>query len=551
MPAKIDAKDYIDELLFNIQRRDSIKAKVLLRHINDVEAGARRRLVFELSRCDDSYSLPLLASLVVENQEISKDMPVVRQVLLTKFVANPSALPPYLRTGFPHARVFFAGIAAETHCEEAVPALLEALDGEGSEAEVEEAFINALGEMCVPEAANLIAERLRNPSSPLAKAAARALGRIASPTAMQRLSECVGHDAELDAIALDVFAEVQDETSLRKLNEAMLSHSAAIRNSAKSKLVKVGFKVVPMLIENLSREDDPDLLIHSLNVLALIPDRSAIPPIRKLINSEPKDPNVRFAAYETLGTLPLEKGAYVLAAGLADPVENVCVAAAKAIDRNYGEALSIGIRNLIGAGGETFKRIVMAVVDAEADNIFMDLVDDDAFRKLAMVYLRNKAHRDVAGHFRKLFERVERKDLLVAVGAETKPEPLKPGRGCVVVDDSKMILSVYRATLHGLGWNVELFEEPKKALERLKTGSAPDILITDLNMPEMTGIELAAAVRAALPNAAFPILMVTTQHEPQDSEAAMKAGVDLVTHKPFTAESLGSAMDSVLATRKA
>jgi len=273
-----------------------------------------------------------------------------------------------------------------------------------------------------------------------------------------------------------------------------------------------------------------------------------VSPVRKLLNSEPKDANVRFAAYETLGMLPLDKGAYVLAAGLADPVDNVCIAAAKAIDRNYGDVLSVGIRNLLQGSGEGFQRIVAAVVDAEADNVFLDLAEDEIFRRFAIAYIKNKAHHEVQEHFRKLFMSKGMRELLAAVGASAPAQPQPaPGRNCIVADDSRMILSVYRTTLHCMGWSVELFEQPAKALERLKSGPRPNLLITDLNMPDMTGIELAAAVRAFIPSAELPILMVTTQHEPQDSDAATKAGVDLVTHKPFTAESLGKAINSILA----
>ena len=234
-------------------------------------------------------------------------------------------------------------------------------------------------------------------------------------------------------------------------------------------------------------------------------------------------------------------------------MDNVCIAAARAIDRNYSDVLAVGIRNLLHGSGEGFRRIITAVIDAEADSIFLDLAEEESFRKFAIVYLKNKAHHDVAEHFRKLFERNACKDLLEALGAiskHAKDVPASNGKNCVVVDDSKMILSVYRTTLHSMGWNVELFELPAAAVERLKTGTCPDLLITDLNMPVMTGIELAAAVRIVHPSGKLPILMVTTQHESQDSDAATKAGVDMVTHKPFTAESLGKAIDSVMATRK-
>jgi hypothetical protein len=56
---------------------------------------------------------------------------------------------------------------------------------------------------------------------------------------------------------------------------------------------------VPLLLENLRYPDDPDLLIHSLNVLGAIEDGSAATPIRKLLHNEPHDANVRFAALMT------------------------------------------------------------------------------------------------------------------------------------------------------------------------------------------------------------------------------------------------------------
>lgn len=58
-----------------------------------------------------------------------------------------------------------------------------------------------------------------------------------------------------------------------------------------------------MLAENLC-SGDPDVQIHSLNVLGDIGDPAAIAPIRKLLHSHPENPNVRFAAYEALGLYP-------------------------------------------------------------------------------------------------------------------------------------------------------------------------------------------------------------------------------------------------------
>ena len=71
---------------------------------------------------------------------------------------------------------------------------------------------------------------------------------------------------------------------------------------------------------------------------------------------------------------------------------------------------------------------------------------------------------------------------------------------------------------------------------------APDFIFTDLNMPHINGIELIREIRRQFDKTAMPIVMVTTQNETQDNEAAFEAGVNAILHKPFTAEDLGKAL---------
>ena len=72
------------------------------------------------------------------------------------------------------------------------------------------------------------------------------------------------------------------------------------------------------------------------------------------------------------------------------------------------------------------------------------------------------------------------------------------------------------------------------------------MVLTDLNMPEFTGVQLTERIRERYPAKLLPVIMVTTQNESQDNEAAKRAGVNAILNKPFTAESLGAAMDKVL-----
>jgi CheY-like chemotaxis protein len=286
--------------------------------------------------------------------------------------------------------------------------------------------------------------------------------------------------------------------------------------------------------------DNPDLVIHSLNVLGDIGDSAAIPAIRKLIHHQPEDPNVRFAAYETLGRLPMDKGVYTLATGLNDFVDNVRNAAAKAIDRHYNAALAGGIRNLTRSEDPEAIKIITTIIDSQCDAIFLDLLGEDYFQKPAMDYLTNNAHPDVRFYFARILEKAGFNDL----SKQIRPEKAAKEKGALkvfAVDDSKMILSIFRTVLHNLGCKSHLFEFPTMALERIQK-EKPDVILTDLNMPDITGIDFTKGVRQWYSDAELPIIMVTTQNEDQDNEAAYAAGINHIIHKPFTEAQIGKAL---------
>jgi len=371
-------------------------------------------------------------------------------------------------------------------------------------------------------------------------AAIQALGDIGTPTAMHRLSERMGTDNELDFFILQVFSEVQDMVSLTKLKDTLGSHYAHMRSFAKASLVAIGEKAVPLLMQNLSM-NDPDLQILTVTALGEIGDASAISPIRKLLASGPKNPNVRFAAYEALALLPLQTGAHVLAGGLTDPVEHVRVASARAIDRNYNDVLSAGIKNMVSYKDEDATKIVETIIIAQADKIFMDLASESYFEELATDYLSG-AHKDIVNHYHNILKTRGLSDFADKI--IPKEDRKKKLKACAV-DDSKMILNIYKNTLHSLGFEPVLFEFPKSAIEWLDS-EKPDVLLTDLNMPEITGIQLTETTRSVYSSKELPIIMVTTQNETQDNEAAYQAGVDKIIYKPFDAETLKTAISEFI-----
>lgn len=115
----------------------------------------------------------------------------------------------------------------------------------------------------------------------------------------------------------------------------------------------------------------------------------------------------------------------------------------------------------------------------------------------------------------------------------------------LVVDDFVTMRNITRTFLSELGFTrIEEADDGLTALPLLEAQSF-DFLITDWNMPGMTGLELTKAVRANAELAQLPILMVTSEARRDQILAAAAAGVNGYIVKPFTQETLRDHIDQV------
>ena len=115
-----------------------------------------------------------------------------------------------------------------------------------------------------------------------------------------------------------------------------------------------------------------------------------------------------------------------------------------------------------------------------------------------------------------------------------------------LVDDSATILLSISNILTKAGFEIEKAANAEEALRKFQSGVKVDLLITDLNMPGMNGIELIKEVRK-LPNYRFmPILFLTTESQQTKRAEAKAAGASGWLVKPATAESLLNTINLVL-----
>ncbi len=116
----------------------------------------------------------------------------------------------------------------------------------------------------------------------------------------------------------------------------------------------------------------------------------------------------------------------------------------------------------------------------------------------------------------------------------------------MVVDDFSTMRRIVKNILKQLGYtNIEEAEDGADALSKIK--SEPfDFIISDWNMPNMTGLDLLKNVRADDGLKHIPFMLVTAEAKKENIVDAAKAGVNNYIVKPFTAEALREKMDKCL-----
>ncbi len=118
----------------------------------------------------------------------------------------------------------------------------------------------------------------------------------------------------------------------------------------------------------------------------------------------------------------------------------------------------------------------------------------------------------------------------------------------LVVDDSQTMRRIVNNALKAIGYDdIVEAEDGKDAITKLYVEKF-DFVITDWNMPNMSGLEFTKAVRGDEQFINLPILMVTTRGMKEDVMEALQARVNNYVVKPFTPQVLKEKIDQILKT---
>lgn len=102
---------------------------------------------------------------------------------------------------------------------------------------------------------------------------------------------------------------------------------------------------------------------------------------------------------------------------------------------------------------------------------------------------------------------------------------MSKGRTVLIVDDDKFLLDMYRKKFESDGATVDVAVGPNEALAKLTNGAKPDILLLDIIMPGMDGIELLETIRREKLAPNSTVIMLTNESDPEKINKAKSLGI--------------------------
>lgn len=405
------------------------------------------------------------------------------------------------------------------------------------------------------------------------------LGQLRPEGCIDLFRKCIDHeDSLISSLSIELLGDLQDANSLDRLfgiislaesderyEECDLPTASSIKALGKFK----GQDVIPFLITKIHHRNpyarrlihqdltaygpeavkplaalfsgnDIDEKIFAANILGLIGTREAGDELVKALDKKQADHvNVRFAIYEALGRTSGMTGLVCLTDALSETDQMVLMAVISSLDQQLNQWIIDKIAEAVGKRDDHGRILVKAIVLSRASGIFEGLYLKD--KETAALLIDEVVHSGDPEIVSLYAERLKAMGSEQAVADLGKLENLTAkgsGKHILAVDDSKAMLNLYRSIAASMGLSISTAGNGKEALDMLSGREEYCLVITDMNMPVMDGIELIRQIRQDLLHGEVPIIMITTESERSQESLAQKAGATGFLRKPFGPEKL-------------
>ncbi|MDH4320787.1 MAG: response regulator [Desulfobulbaceae bacterium] len=342
------------------------------------------------------------------------------------------------------------------------------------------------------------------------------------------------------ALAVENLAHLADEQVITFLVGHIHHVNPSFRRVVINALVGIGADALDAL-EKCLEKGDKDERIMAANIIGMMGEKEGADVLIDLLDEgEDLDGNLRFAVYEALGRINSLKCVVGLADGLAETDAMVLMSVIIGMDNLCNPGIVKAVSAALAKGDEQSRLIAKTVANAHAAKLFGALYEGGVHGDALIKAVAEAGDQEAIALFQGELERIGG-DKAVA-----DSKKLTEGGGSIATisgkilaaDDSKAIIFFYKGVATEMGIEMVTVPDGKDAFEYLQENTDIDLLITDMNMPVMDGVELTKKVREMSQWRELPIIMATTESEKAQSDLARAAGVNDFLSKPFTGEQL-------------
>lgn len=511
-------------------------------------------LLDQIREARDTSAIPALFDLYAEPLGDQAVDEMVYHCLFDLLTGQHERIGAGLSHASPAVQLLCVRRATEEKAE-ALKAPLVAMLGKTGDIELVGEIIRALAQYKDVGLIETLLPFLRHEDYTVVAWALRALTGTGSPKVRDLLVELIDNCAEVKgtaagcdlrtALAVEGVASFPDAATVDYLIGHIHHGNPSFRRVVLSALGSMGEVALPALEKTLE-SGDKDERIMAANILGLTGHKKAADILVAHLEGA-TEPNLRFAMYEALGRINSLRSVIGLADGLTEPDELVLIAVVTALDHLANPGVVKVVTEALDKGGSQAEHVATAIATTRARNLFAALYGDGRHSTLLVKAIQKSGDAEVKRLFKGMLEKIGSAGAMAdAAKLETEAAAPSSGKRLLAADDSKAMLFFYKGVAADLGMEMVTVEDGKKAHDHLQIDSDFALIITDMNMPNMDGIELTRAIRANAALTGLPILMATTESEKSQSDLAKAAGVTDFITKPFGKEDFKAKVESLL-----
>ncbi|MCK5679992.1 response regulator [bacterium] len=346
-------------------------------------------------------------------------------------------------------------------------------------------------------------------------------------------------DSLRSGLALAQFNHFQDNDSIAFLIEQIHHLNPGLRLICHEQLLAIGAPSLPAL-ESCLADGDKNERILAANLIGMIGDLNGAGLACRLLyrRTEP-EPNLRFALYEALGKISATRSLVTLMDGLKQTDDLLLMAVITGLEEQSDESLYVPLLTFLAENEIQANLIIQAMIDTRSTHLLGLVYRDEELGEIIMERLLDSNDPEATELFSQTLKELTGTRVVTDLKRlQSLSASNLSDTHLLVADDSKALLFFYQGAAKEMGLQITTALDGKKALEILDSGVQLDILITDMNMPNMDGIELIREVRKRPQYSDLPIIMATTESEQSQKEQALEAGANGFLNKPLKREIL-------------